>query len=193
MPGCGSCSRCLPACPTDAFPEPYVLDARRCISYLTIELKGWIPNELRPLMGNWIFGCDVCQIVCPFNRFSQPTKEPAFWLDSTEKAMPKLIDLLTLTEEQFTERFNASPIKRIKRVRFMRNACIAAGNWGDPSIIEALVTLLNDPAAMVRGHAAWALGRIRDRRAGKLLEIAYDAERDERVRNEIGQARSNSI
>ncbi|HIP71538.1 MAG TPA: hypothetical protein EYH05_09100, partial [Anaerolineae bacterium] len=103
---CGKCRRCLDACPTNAFPEPYVLDARRCISYLTIELKGWIPRELRPLMGNWIYGCDICQAVCPFNRFAQPTQETGFYPDSLwESAAPPLLELLTLDDAGFKVRF----------------------------------------------------------------------------------------
>ncbi len=190
MPGCGSCSRCLTACPTDAFPEPYVLDARRCISYLTIELKGWIPLEMRPLMANWVFGCDICQVVCPFNRFSRPSKEAAFWPQSLDAAMPRLIDLLALNEAQFAARFASSPIKRIKRERLIRNACVAAGNWADDSLIRPLTHLLNDPAAIVRGHAAWALGQIGNKKIGQVLDSALENETDERVRREMVQARS---
>jgi epoxyqueuosine reductase len=154
---CGACTRCLNACPTGAFPQPHVLDARRCISYLTIELKGAIPPDLRPLLGNWVYGCDVCQTVCPFNRFAVPAAEPAFAAMNVERAAPPLVDLLALTPEAFKARFADSPILRIKRDRLVRNACIAAGNWGDPSVVPLLDHLLADPSDLVREHAAWAL------------------------------------
>ena len=159
-PSCGSCSRCLTACPTDAFPKPFTLDARRCISYLTIELKGAIPRELRPLMGNWVYGCDICQDVCPFNRFSQPTNEQNFHALDFDSAAPPLLDLLSMGEQTFDEKFANSPIKRIRRRKLLRNACVAAGNWGDPILIPALVALLSDKSALIRSHAVWALGRI---------------------------------
>ncbi len=114
---CGTCRRCLDACPTGAFPRPYVLDARRCISYLTIELKGTIPPELRPLMGNWVYGCDVCQQVCPFTKFVQPSAEPDLWPVDADRAAPPLADLLALDAEAFRARFAGSPIARIKRDR----------------------------------------------------------------------------
>ena len=160
MPGCGTCSRCLTACPTNAFPNPYVLDARLCISYLTIELKGWLPRKLRPLIGNWIYGCDICQTVCPFNRFAQPTTEPAFRAGGWENMAPSLLELLALDEAAFNERFRRSPIKRLKRARFMRNVCVAAGNWGSETAVAPLINLLTDASPLVRGHAAWALGQI---------------------------------
>ena len=184
-PTCGSCRRCLDACPTSAFPRPYVLDARRCISYLTIELKEWIPRELRPLMGNWVYGCDVCQIVCPFNRFARPSPEPAFRPESVEAAAPRLSHLLALDEPAFAARFRGSPILRIKRHRLVRNAAIAAGNWASDEAVPDLLPLLADGNALVRGHAAWALGRIGSGRAVAGLEAAYSDERDEKVREEI--------
>lgn len=185
MPSCGRCTRCLVACPTAAFPAPYVLDARRCISYLTIELKGWVPRELRPLMGNWVYGCDVCQEVCPFNRFAQPTGEPAFYAPNPDTAAPPLLDLLALDEEGFARRFANSPIKRIKRGRLARNACVAAGNWGSREALPALVGLLGDRDPLVRGHAAWALGQIGGEEARAALEAALVCETDEDVRREI--------
>jgi epoxyqueuosine reductase len=157
---CGSCTRCLNACPTNAFPRPHVLDARRCISYLTIEHKGTINPELRPLMGNWIFGCDVCQDICPFQRFAQPTKELAFFPVDTDRAAPPLLELLTLNEAVFKTRFQNTPIERIKRERLVRNACIAVGNWGHAGAIPPLKRLLNDTSSLVREHAAWALAQI---------------------------------
>jgi epoxyqueuosine reductase len=157
---CGSCTRCLTACPTNAFPRPHVLDGRRCISYLTIEHKGEIDPELRPLMDNWIFGCDVCQDVCPFQRFAQPTNERTFFPVDLDRAAPPLLDLLTLDDGAFKTRFENSPIERIKRERLVRNACIAAGNWGHPDATAPLKNLLNNDSPLVRDHAAWALERI---------------------------------
>lgn len=185
MPSCGNCRRCLDACPTNAFPEPYVLDARRCISYLTIELKGWIPTEMRPLMGNWLYGCDVCQEVCPFNRFALPSAEPAFQASDWNAAAPPLADILRLDEAGFGERFATSPIRRIKRARLVRNACVAAGNWGDPAIAPALAALLADPEPLIRGHAAWALRRIGGNAAFAAVRAAQAMETDERVRQEM--------
>jgi epoxyqueuosine reductase len=186
MPGCGSCRRCLEACPTNAFPEPYVLDSRRCISYLTIELKEWIPRELRPLMGNWIYGCDVCQEVCPFNRFAPESVEAAFRPSGFDSAAPPLSEILALDEAGFEERFANSPIKRIGRPRLVRNACVAAGNWGSETAVEPLAKLLSDPEPIVRGHAAWALGRIGGERVREALAAVLEGEADERVRGEIG-------
>lgn len=158
---CGNCTRCLSACPTDAFPQPYVLDARRCISYLTIEHKGAINPDLRPLLGNWVFGCDVCQEVCPFQRFSLPTAERAFYPVNEERVAPRLVDLLALDDTAFHQRYYGSPVYRIKRERLVRNACIAAGNWGHPDARAPLAWLLDDPSALIREHAAWALEQIR--------------------------------
>lgn len=157
---CGNCTRCLNACPTNAFPRPHVLDARRCISYLTIEHKGEIDPALRPLMGNWIYGCDVCQDVCPFQRFTQPTNERAFFPADIDRVAPPLLELLTLDDATFKIRFQDSPVERIKRERLVRNACIAAGNWGHPDALSPLKNLLNDDSLLIREHAAWALARI---------------------------------
>lgn len=188
MPSCGRCTRCLTACPTNAFPTPYTLDARRCISYLTIELKGWIPRELRPLLGNWIYGCDVCQEVCPFNRFAPETVEQAFRPIQWDAAAPHLLDLLTLDETGFRARYAHSPIKRVGRGRFLRNVCVAAGNWGSPAVIPALTDLLQDAEPLVRGHAAWALGQMREETARSMLSQALEHEEDEKVRGEIAAA-----
>jgi epoxyqueuosine reductase len=185
---CGTCNRCRAACPTDAFPEPYVLDARRCISYLTIEHKGWIPADVRPLMGNWVMGCDVCQDVCPFNRFAPKTGEPAFApLDVDRAAMP-LLDLLRLDESGFAARFAGSPVMRLKRDRLVRNACIAAGNWGDPRAVQPLIALLRDPNPLVRGHAAWALAQISHPLAIEPLRAALTNEKDAESAREIRAA-----
>jgi len=158
--GCGGCTRCLQACPTQAFAGPHVLDARRCISYLTIELKGPIPRPLRPLMGNHIYGCDVCQEVCPWNvRWGRFTQEPAFQ-PRPDGVAPALLELIALDDDGFRQRFKGSPIKRTKRRGLLRNVAVALGNWGDPQAVPALAGALHDHEALVRGHAAWALGRI---------------------------------
>jgi epoxyqueuosine reductase len=154
---CGTCTRCLTACPTDAFPRPYVLDARRCISYLTIELKGSVPKHLRPLMQNWVYGCDVCQDVCPWNRFAVQSLETDFFPADIEHIAPSLDDLLQLDAKSFKERYVNSPIVRIKRERLVRNACIAAGNAQHPPLVPLLQALSDDESELVREHAAWAL------------------------------------
>lgn len=183
---CGTCARCLTACPTDAFPRPYVLDARSCISYLTIEHKGWIDHDLRPLMGNWIFGCDVCQDVCPWQRFAVPSTEPVFYPETSEhSAAPSLLDLLQLDEKTFKDRFEGTPVERIKRDRLVRNACIAAGNWGSPATVPPLTLLLEDRSPLVRGHAAWALSRVLGDEAIPILNRLKEKEREEDVRSEI--------
>ncbi|MCK6576571.1 MAG: tRNA epoxyqueuosine(34) reductase QueG [Anaerolineae bacterium] len=185
---CGTCTRCLSACPTDAFRQPHVLDARRCISALTIEHKGWIAPDLRPLMGNWVYGCDVCQIVCPWNRFAS-AGDPAFAPpDQLERAAPFLRDLLALDDDQFVLRFAASPILRIRRDRLVRNACIAAGNAADPALLTSLLPRLEDHSPLVRGHAAWALGRFADERAVTALRDRLAGESDVQVLAEIADA-----
>lgn len=175
---CGNCTRCLSACPTDAFPQPHMLDARRCISYLTIEHKGWIDRDLRPLMGNWIYGCDVCQEVCPFQRFAPLSGEAEFAAESLERAAPRLLDILALDETRFSQRYYKSPIARIRRERLIRNACIAAGNWRDEAAAPLLGRLLEDPSPLVRGHAGWALAQVLGPRARPLIEAAYRRETD---------------
>lgn len=157
---CGSCTRCLNACPTDAFPAPHVLDARRCISYLTIEHKDAIDPELRPRMGNWVFGCDVCQDVCPFQRFALGASVEALRPVDLDRAAPPLIDLLALDDEGFRARFAGSPLERIGRDRLVRNACIAAGNSRASVFISALSALTHDASALVCDHAAWGVARI---------------------------------
>ncbi|MCO5188476.1 MAG: tRNA epoxyqueuosine(34) reductase QueG [Anaerolineae bacterium] len=185
MPNCGSCARCIAACPTNAFPQPYVLDARRCISYLTIELKGWIPRDLRPLLGNWVYGCDICQDVCPFNRFAAPTAESGFAAADVASAAPPLLELLALDQAAFERRFAGSPIRRIKRQRLVRNACVAAGNWGADEAVAPLIILLDDHEPLLRGHAAWALGRIGRRDGLAAVEGRFSAETDPDVRYEM--------
>ncbi|HET7088938.1 MAG TPA: tRNA epoxyqueuosine(34) reductase QueG [Anaerolineae bacterium] len=187
--GCGSCTRCLSACPTNAFVAPYVLDSRRCISYLTIELKGSIPRELRKLMGNRIFGCDECQDVCPWpRRFARPTSEKAFYPIDFERAAPKLLDVIGLSAEQFRERFRGTPILRAKRKGLLRNAAIAIGNWGDETAVPGLVNALNDPEPLVRAHVAWALGEISTLAARNALETQAKIEPDPSVQQEIADA-----
>jgi epoxyqueuosine reductase len=156
---CGECRRCLDACPTQAFPAPYQIDARRCISYLTIEHMGPIPHALRPLIGNRIYGCDVCLAVCPWNKFAQAAAEPEL------KARADLIDpelglLAGLDDAAFRRRFAGSPVKRIGRDRFLRNVLIAIGNSGDRRLAEAAERRLADSSPLVRGAAVWALGQL---------------------------------
>lgn len=185
---CGSCTRCLRACPTQAFPKPHVLDARRCISYLTIEYKGSIPRELRPQMANWIVGCDVCQDVCPWQRFGVQSQEAAFFPIDHDRAAPRLTSLLTLDAASFSERYGEAAISRLKRDRLVRNACVAAGNWRDPSILPLLAPLLHDASGLVREHAAWAIGRNFDDSASTLLQQALQTESEPSVRNELQQS-----
>jgi epoxyqueuosine reductase len=180
---CGRCTRCLDACPTAAFAGAHVLDARRCISYLTIESRGAIPRELRPLMGNWVFGCDVCQEVCPYNR--QP---PTTALSLTTQPAPLLADLLALDDAAFRNRYRKTPVMRAKRRGLVRNACVAAGNAGDRALAPALLPSLGDDEPLVRGHAAWALGRIGGRDALTALRDALAVEADSYVIDEIEAA-----
>ena len=195
---CGNCEICLHACPTQALPAPYVLDNTRCISFLTIELRGSIPLELRPLMGNLIFGCDICQEVCPVNIVAERrlglrntpktvSMEPhkAFRPRAPVGSSPELIPLLSLTEEQFRERFRHSPIRRTKRRGLLRNVCVALGNIGDQQAVPALLGALRDHEPLVRGHAAWALGRIGGEEAKQALQLALSAEEDQEVQQEI--------
>ncbi len=156
---CGSCTACLDICPTKAFPAPYQLDARRCISYLTIEHKGPIPQEFREPMGNRIYGCDDCLAVCPWNKFARVAEETAFHA-RPELAGPKLVELAALDDAGFRAYFRGSPIKRIGRDRFIRNVLIALGNSGEAALTSAAVALLDDDSALVRGAAVWALSRL---------------------------------
>ena len=182
---CGSCTRCLAACPTDAFPAPFVLDSRRCISYHTIENKGWIDRELRADFGNWIFGCDICQDVCPFQRFAEETEEVAFLPFDLDRVAPKLTDILMSNNESFRAMFTRTPVERVKRERIVRNACIAAGNWRNERAIPHLIQLLYDASALVRGHAAWALWRTMELDSSKLLTDLYQREEDAQVLEEV--------
>ena len=159
---CGSCTACLEACPTHAFPAPYQLDARRCISYLTIEHKGQIGEEFRSAIGNRIYGCDDCLAACPWNKFAQEAREAKF-IARTELKEPKLSDLLALDDAGFRELFAGGPVKRIGHMRFLRNCLIAAGNSDDVSLLPQVKEFLTHEAALVRGMAVWALQRLMPR------------------------------
>ena len=181
---CGECIRCIPACPTDAIVAPYVIDNRKCISFLTIELRGAIPRELRPLMGDWVFGCDICQEVCPVNRKASLSGEPDFDKRHDFDA-PDLIALLELDDAAFSKRFEGSPIRRAKRRGLQRNVCVALGNIGDPVAVPALARALDEGDTLVRAHAAWALGMIGGEEAGTALRRALETEEDCDTREEI--------
>ena len=185
---CGSCRRCLDVCPTNAFPAPYQLDARRCVSYLTIEYKGHIPAELRPGIGNRVFGCDDCLAVCPWNKFAQAGREARLVQRDDLAALP-LAELARLDDPMFRTRFAGTPIKRTGRDRFVRNVLIAIGNSGDPGLAEEAVRLLDDASPLVRAMAVWAIARLlpaetvarhRDRR--------WPQEDDQNVREEWNRA-----
>jgi epoxyqueuosine reductase len=156
---CGSCSRCLDICPTKAFPAPYRLDATRCISYLTIEHRGAIPPELRPMIGNHVYGCDDCLAVCPWNKFAQPTCHEKL-AGRTDLAAPELAQLARLDDQAFRAKFAGSPIKRIGRNRFVRNVLIAIGNSGDRTLMTIVETLRQDPDPVVAEAADWAVQRL---------------------------------
>jgi epoxyqueuosine reductase len=177
---CGSCRACLDACPTDAFPAPFRLDARRCISYLTIEHKGPIPRELREHMGNRIYGCDDCLAVCPWNKFAQAGREAKLAARDALRA-PGLAELARLDDAQFRLLFSKSPIKRTGRDRFVRNVLIAIGNSGDLALAQEAERLIDDASPLVRGAAVWALGKL-DKEA--LRRHATANEPDETVRDE---------
>ncbi len=158
---CGNCTRCLEVCPTHAFPAAYILDSNLCISYLTIELKGSIPLDLRPMLGNWIFGCDACQEICPWvRRYSRPTREHFLSYDPDFVA-PKLVELMSLDEAAFRKRFKGTPLQRTKRRGLLRNVAVALGNWGSPDALPALEHARLDPEPLIREHAAWAIEQIK--------------------------------
>jgi epoxyqueuosine reductase len=185
---CGTCRACLDICPTSAFPEPYRLDARRCISYLTIEHKGPIPRELRAAMGNRIYGCDDCLAVCPWNKFAQAGREAKLAARETLSA-PKLAELARLDEASFRSLFAKTAIKRSGRNRFVRNVALALGNSGDQSLAPEAERLLEDPSALVRGAAVWALSRlVSTSRLASLAATRGANEADPIVRDEWAQA-----
>jgi epoxyqueuosine reductase len=190
---CGSCTRCLDACPTQCILPNRTIDATRCISYLTIELKSPIPLDLRPQMGNWIFGCDVCQEVCPWNiHFAEAPSGVEY--DSTvfspraDVPTPNLGAELHLTAEQFNQKFKNSPIQRAKRRGYLRNVAVALGNADDPAALSDLSHAMKDPEPLVRAHAAWALGQIGGETARQILLLAQQTELDAEVRAEISRA-----
>ncbi len=188
---CGTCTRCIEACPTDAIIEPNLLDSRLCISYLTIELKESIPKALRPKIGNLIFGCDICQEVCPWNSKAVPTDEPAFQ-PRDGNLTPKLLSLIGMTQHEFSRRFKGSPIKRTKRRGFLRNVLVAIGNWGEPRAVPALKDALIDDEPLVRSHAAWALGKIGGDTAKQILQTQLTVETEQEVIAEIQDAISET-
>jgi epoxyqueuosine reductase len=174
---CGSCSKCLSACPTNAFPAPYKLDARKCISYLTIEHDGPIPVEFRKPMGNRIYGCDDCLAVCPWNKFATRTAELAF-IPRAELTAPRLADFLDLDDETFRAFFTGSPIKRIGRAKFLRNVLIAAGNSGAAHLVGRIKRLIDDESALIRATAVWALSQL-------MSAAEFESLKDVRVKTEV--------
>jgi len=184
---CGTCTACLDACPTDAFAQPYVLDATRCISYLTIELQDVIPDELRPRMGSWLFGCDICQDVCPWNSEAPTSSEPTFFPQDSLNPI-ELAALFDLDEPAFRQRFRQTPLWRSHRRGLLRNAAIVLGNQRDANAIAALCKGLNDDEPLVRGAAAWALGELTSDAARELLTEKQITESDAQVQHEIATA-----
>ena len=184
---CGDCTACLSACPTGAIVSPGVVDARRCISYLTIELKGAIPVHLRPAIGNRVFGCDDCQEVCPWNEMAAAAPDPAYRARPGLEA-PALIDLAHLTEQEFFDRFRNTPVRRARWRGLLRNVMVALGNWGSTEALPALRAGLANPEALVRQHAAWGVGRVGGREAARLLSEHLPGEEDATVRREVKDA-----
>jgi epoxyqueuosine reductase len=189
---CGTCRACLDACPTDAFVAPYVLDARRCISYLTIELRESIPTELRSSMGDWLFGCDVCQDVCPWNHKAPLSGESRFQPLAGMTTLD-LIELFELDEAAFRARFRHTPLWRPRRRGLLRNAAIVLGNGRPPQAVGTLVRGLNDVEPLVRGACAWALGRFHVDRARQALQARLLGENDPEVRCEIEAAMGSFV
>jgi epoxyqueuosine reductase len=184
---CGSCTRCLDACPTGALAEPYRLDANRCISYWTIEHRGPLPPEARRMVGGWVFGCDVCQEVCPWN--ADPAGAVHLEMElPPERGELTLARMLRLPREEYVERFRGSPMKRAKLEGLQRNAAVAMGNRRESRYVESLAEALRTGESLVRGHAAWALGRIGGEEVRAALEAALAVEGDEAVRTEIREA-----
>lgn len=186
---CGQCTACLDACPTGAFPEPFVLDARRCISYLTIELQGPIPRHLRPLIGTMVFGCDICQQVCPFNASPKPRPVDPELQPRAELQAPDLVAWLNLTSAGYRRLVSGTALRRASRTQLARNAAVALGNTADADAIEPLVQATREhKKALVRGHAAWALGELGGARACDTLQSAARNDPDASVREEASHA-----
>ena len=193
-PSCGSCRSCLDACPTSAFVDAYTLDARRCISYLTIELRGAIPRPLRPLIGRWVFGCDVCQEVCPFNHSRRPRPGDPELGPRSVLTDPDLVALLNITTSQHRRLVRGTPLFRVSRPRLQRNVAVALGNTASPEAVAPLAhSLASNPSALVRGHCAWALGRIRTDAALLVLAERRRVETDTSVIEEIDSANSEYL
>ncbi|HET9227780.1 MAG TPA: tRNA epoxyqueuosine(34) reductase QueG [Thermoanaerobaculia bacterium] len=184
---CGSCTRCLEACPTDALAEPYRVDSNRCISYWTIEHRGALPPEAREMVEDWVFGCDICQEVCPWNTVPEGSDHPDLRLSEGKRELD-LAGLLRLSREEYVERFRGSPMKRAKLEGLQRNAAVAMGNRRHPHYAVPLAEALSEGEPVVRAHAAWALGRIGTVEARQALEKAWEGEEDEGVRLEIRAA-----
>jgi epoxyqueuosine reductase len=190
---CGTCTRCLDACPTQALTGPHVLDATRCIAYLTIELRGPIPEPLRPAIGELIYGCDICQDVCPWNvKFAHDVREPALRA-RPELESRSLVELMTMSEDEWRRLSKGSPIKRTKRRGFLRNVAVALGNRGSADAVPALIDALSDAEPLVRGHAAWALGRIGTSEAREALRGREAVEEDPSVLEELRSALTASV
>ena len=189
---CGSCVRCIDDCPTGAIVAPYVVDNTRCISYLTIELRGTVPRNLRPLMGDWIFGCDICQGVCPVN-IKAVSGDTAEFQQRTGFSTPDLVPILEMDQETFSKKYRNSPIKRAKLSGLQRNACIALGNNGDPRAIQPLTNVLLESEPLVRSHAAWAVGQIGGPEAVGALRMALNSETESNVTQEIEDALSDAL
>jgi epoxyqueuosine reductase len=183
---CGTCQACIDICPTRAIVAPYVLDARRCISYLTIELKGVIPIEFRKAIGNRIYGCDDCQIVCPWNAYAVKTDATVF---AGRSETWRLVDLMALDDEAFRQRFKGSPIKRVKRRGFLRNVAVALGNSGDAAAVGPLTRALGDEEPLIRAHVVWALGELLGARALAVFQEKIPDEADPWVTREVEDVR----
>ena len=190
---CGTCRRCIDACPTDAFVAPYQLDSNRCISYLTIENKSAIPREMRTALGEWVFGCDVCQDVCPFNRFAEETRWPEFKPQAGAGPRLDLIEVLSIAaDEEFRNRFRGTPLTRPKRRGLLRNAAVVAANVGATATVPALIERIeHDPEPLIRSHALWALARLDERRARNLSDRLVRNDPDASVREEAAIVMSN--
>ena len=188
LTNCGSCDLCIRACPTGALLDPYVLDNARCISYQTIENRGAIPQELRPLMADWVYGCDICQDVCPVNDKAATSPIQEFQPGSAEATQPLLTALLDMDVPTYQERFRGSPMKRAKRAGLQRNAAVALGNTRDGATVPALERALMSPHTVVRSHVAWAMGRIGGKRSRRALEAARRRESDLEVTRELDRA-----